>query len=299
MATTDAHPAYAQGEAALEVLLEVRDHVPDMGTRARRYDALGSVLRAWDRLDHDDPAWSAVGELASEHPLDADLYAAIVGLVAACSDAHGEGYPDEPRTMRLGTYARMRSAYTAIGEALDGMLDPGDPKARTRPRRADAARSRRLHQPPRLPSDGRRGPMTERRSLTVDGDRLDEGIRQLEAAIDDPQKPGGRLDPRHSRDILIKDIIRRYDDLPAEHPAWRAAADLLTMDESAPTDGRPHDAEDAARAQRGLAELVSVVWDALSDMGAPYPEILRRAKEASALSDALVDELVVERMRED
>src|SRR5213594_1908185 len=67
--------------------------------------ALGSVLRAWDRLDHDDPTWSAVGELVSESPLAADLHWAVVQHVAACSDADGDGYPDEPRPMSLGTYA--------------------------------------------------------------------------------------------------------------------------------------------------------------------------------------------------
>ena len=56
MATTDAHAARAEGDAAVEVLLAVRDWVPDMGAGTSRYSALGSVLRGWDGLDEDDPA---------------------------------------------------------------------------------------------------------------------------------------------------------------------------------------------------------------------------------------------------
>ena len=131
--------------------------------------------------------------------------------------------------------------------------------------------------------------MTTRRSLTIDGDRLDEGVRQLAAVFAD------RLDPRHERDQLLDDVVRRYDELPPDHVAWTAASDLLTMDDCASQLSSHKD--DAADIQRAMAHLVSAVWDAVSGDSVASDDRMARAWRAVAIATSLLVELMDARIK--
>jgi hypothetical protein len=120
----------------------------------------------------------------------------------------------------------------------------------------------------------------------IDGDDVDRKVRQLAAIF------ATRGDTRHLRDMLLREIVRLYDEIPADDQVWGAADDLLALHEHAHEDGPyPHLAVDA---QFALSTLANALDTALSGNSILSQRELLDAKRALGLVAALIDDLAIE-----
>jgi hypothetical protein len=120
----------------------------------------------------------------------------------------------------------------------------------------------------------------------LDGDAVDRKVRQLAAIF------ATRGDTRHLHDMLLREIVCLYDEIPPDDHVWGSADDLLALHEHAHEDGPyPHLAVDA---QFALSTLANAVDTALSGNSILSQRQLLDAKRALGLVAALIDDQVIE-----
>ena len=114
--------AITRAHEALEVLVELRDHIPDLDG-SWRSSAVAKVIRHWN-AGPDAPIWMAIQALlppvGGADPESSKLREAAENLLVALWDAEYERR-EESNHITLHTLRRLRRANAQIGATLDAI----------------------------------------------------------------------------------------------------------------------------------------------------------------------------------